>query len=156
MRKVLYSPGFGAGWSTWCHGDKAARLLLMEFPPLVAAVEAEIDDGTVTAEALQAQWDAITEPLYGPAGWTTEMEMREKYPTVTRGSARGVPPHLRAATSALFTEWASRFPTESLPYLGGLRELKVAEVPDDKRVRINEYDGSESVTIEGDDDEDWL
>lgn len=41
MRKVLYSPGFGAGWVTWnrCFSIDSQRLML-EWEPLVKAVEA--------------------------------------------------------------------------------------------------------------------
>ena len=41
---VLYSPGFGAGWSTWDHGDYGAELV---FDPVLATY---IDEGKM-AEA---------------------------------------------------------------------------------------------------------
>jgi len=34
---VLYSPGHGAGWSTWCHGDATVRLSMM-FDPQIADI----------------------------------------------------------------------------------------------------------------------
>ena len=34
---VLYSPGFGAGWSTWCQEDESARLA-MTFDPQIADI----------------------------------------------------------------------------------------------------------------------
>jgi hypothetical protein len=34
---VLYSPGHGAGWSTWCHGDATMRLSMM-FDPQIADI----------------------------------------------------------------------------------------------------------------------
>ena len=36
-RKVLISPGFGAGWSTWTRG---AGELMAEYAPIIAALEA--------------------------------------------------------------------------------------------------------------------
>ena len=39
---VLHSPGFGAGWSTWCHGDDSVRLA-MTFDPQIADI---VDQGT--------------------------------------------------------------------------------------------------------------
>lgn len=39
---VLYSPGFGAGWSTWCH-DAASVRLAMLFDPQIADI---VDQGT--------------------------------------------------------------------------------------------------------------
>lgn len=38
---VLYSPGYGAGWSTWCHGDENMRLA-MTFDPQIADI---VDQG---------------------------------------------------------------------------------------------------------------
>jgi hypothetical protein len=37
--KVLYSPGFGAGWSTWSGYDKKARKFMMFYKPLIQYLE---------------------------------------------------------------------------------------------------------------------
>lgn len=37
MRKILYSPGYGAGWSTWSSG-KAAKYIL-EYQPIIEFLE---------------------------------------------------------------------------------------------------------------------
>jgi hypothetical protein len=37
-RKILYSPGYGAGWVSWEHDDDNRKLMLT-YPPLVEAVE---------------------------------------------------------------------------------------------------------------------
>ena len=34
---VLYSPGYGAGWSTWCHEDEQMRLSML-FDPQIADI----------------------------------------------------------------------------------------------------------------------
>ena len=39
---VLYSPGFGAGWSTWADSDQLE--IMMFHPKLVEAVENEVKD----------------------------------------------------------------------------------------------------------------
>ena len=39
-RKILYSPGYGAGWVSWNRSlNKQARKIMLEHPPLVEAVE---------------------------------------------------------------------------------------------------------------------
>ena len=37
MRKILYSPGFGAGWSTWNSGEVAKYMLT--YRPIIDAIE---------------------------------------------------------------------------------------------------------------------
>lgn len=37
MRKILYSPGFGAGWSTWNSGEVAKYMLT--YQPIIDALE---------------------------------------------------------------------------------------------------------------------
>jgi len=39
MRKVLYSPGFGAGWSTWNACNKEQKLWLCEYKPFINYLE---------------------------------------------------------------------------------------------------------------------
>lgn len=39
-RKILYSPGFGAGWVSWHHGSDDERRFMLSHPALVAACEA--------------------------------------------------------------------------------------------------------------------
>ena len=38
-RKVLYSPGFGAGWSTWCSGGTEEKLFVCTYQPIIDAIE---------------------------------------------------------------------------------------------------------------------
>ena len=37
MRKILYSPGFGAGWSTW--QEDVPKVFACQYPPIIAALE---------------------------------------------------------------------------------------------------------------------
>lgn len=91
---VLYSPGFGAGWSSWEHTEPER---VMFCPELVEAVErkAPLDE-------------------------------------------------LKAISGRLFPD----------TYDGGLRDLRVAWLPEGTMFRITEYDGSES--IETRDETDWV
>lgn len=38
MRKVLISPGYGAGWTTW-EGNKEIRKFMFEYPPIIEFLE---------------------------------------------------------------------------------------------------------------------
>ena len=44
---VLYSPGYGAGWSTWCHEDLEVQLAMI-FDPQIADI---VDQGRADCEA---------------------------------------------------------------------------------------------------------
>ena len=49
---VLYSPGYGAGWSTWCHEDDRMRLSML-FDPQIADIRDRGDaDWQEKAEAI--------------------------------------------------------------------------------------------------------
>ena len=92
---VLYSPGFGAGWSTWA--DKEIRERLLFDPEVVAWVE-----------------DGKSGPL---------PDIESKY-------------------------------GDGYVYDGGASELMIRWVPLGVRFRIHEYDGSESVIL--DDEDEWV
>ena len=38
-RKVLVSPGFGAGWSSWSYGSKEGAQFLAEYQPIIEFLE---------------------------------------------------------------------------------------------------------------------
>ena len=110
MRKVLYSPGFGAGWTTWHHGTTEEKRFMLEHAGLIEAVER----GEETGE-----------------GSTALRQFVQDFEAAFPDSRAGV------------------------PYLGGADSLVVHVAADGQRVRVEEYDGSESVVNEGD-DEGWL
>jgi hypothetical protein len=91
---VLYSPGYGAGWSTWCHEDLSVRLSMVFDPQIADIVDQRGPDWREKAEAI-----ALV-----------------KYPEA---------------------------------YIGGLSDLQVKWVPRGTQFRVLEYDGSESVEING-------
>lgn len=43
--KILYSPGFGAGWSSWCSDEREAQVFMLTYKPLIDALEAGKDIG---------------------------------------------------------------------------------------------------------------
>lgn len=94
---VLYSPGYGAGWSTWADPELQERLLFD--PAVVAWVEA------------------------GKEGPLPDLE--QKYGVLAEGF-----------------------------YDGGSKVLSIRWVPLGVRFRIHEYDGSESVILES--EEQWF
>ena len=49
---VLYSPGFGAGWSTWCHEDLEVRLAMVFDPQIADIVDQGEADWQERAEAI--------------------------------------------------------------------------------------------------------
>jgi hypothetical protein len=95
MRKILYSPGFGAGWSSWI---SAPPKFVCEYQPIIDAIE--------RGEDLSPSHPAVVQ---------FADECKERYGTD--------------------------------PYLGGLEDLRIHAVDDGVMVRIDEYDGSESVVV---------
>lgn len=101
-RKILYSPGYGAGWTTWNTSPQELRNYLLTYQPIIDYLESgkTFKDGDEETHYLLRQLLAECDQLF-----------------------------------------------DSTPYLGGARDLRVLEVTG--RVRIEEYDGSESVEEEG-------
>lgn len=63
MRKILISPGYGAGWVSWCHGTREQKLFMLEDSVLVSLVER----GEMTEDAFMARWNEVfpgDEPPY--------------------------------------------------------------------------------------------
>jgi hypothetical protein len=112
-RKILYSPGYGAGWTTWAGGSKEFKQWMLTYQPIIDFLEAggtfEDNDGVFTDR-----------PLH-PILVQFKKEAREKF--------------------------------GEDPYVGGARDLEVIEV--EGEVKIDEYDGFESVTTRYD-NEGWL
>lgn len=113
MRKILYSPGYGAGWTSWC-GNVAVKKIMLEYKPIIEALERG-------------------ESMYNSS-------------TSGRTDLSAFHPAIRQ----MCQEIEEKFGEDKIPYLGGAEDLKVKEVPDGCLVRINEYDGYESVEIMGD------
>ena len=110
MRKILYSPEYGAGWTSWA--DDKMRPFMLEYQPIIEFLEN--GGGFSSADC-------------GNPG---------------NGNA-GCHPVLRK----FLDECQERF--GDTPYIGGAVNLRVMTVSG--MVRIDDYDGFESVTEEGDD-----
>jgi len=118
-RKILYSPNFGAGWTTWNTGlPIEAQRYMLTYQPIIEAVE--------RGESIE------------PDGhWSVENGGEQSF---SRGG--GIHPLLEQ----LGREMHEKFGVTSACFLGA-DGLRVAEV--DGEVRINEYDGSESIEERG-------
>lgn len=126
MRKILYSPGYGAGWTTWEHNPDIKKFMLT-YKPIVDFLEA---GGEFDHKECDVEW------VDGPKGKRTVEDYSKLHPILQQFAK----------------ECKEKF--GSIPYLGGARDLRVAEVGDGP-VRIKEYDGSESLGLSLDDDE-WV
>ena len=59
---VLYSPGYGAGWSTWCYNDDLVETLL--FHPLIVEKVESGHENEITTEWLVQQFGEEFEDVY--------------------------------------------------------------------------------------------
>lgn len=116
MRKILYSPGYGAGWVSWGGNTTEQKRFMLEYAPFV-----EILEGGGSLKPVD-RFDA-KDPKYN--GQTD--------PVIRR----------------FIDDWREKFGDASLPCFGGLCDLAIKNVDDGDVVRINEYDGSESIEVRG-------
>ncbi len=119
MRKILYSPGFGAGWTSWFHGSKAAKKFMLEYKPFIGFLE---NGGKFTDR------DSF---------WNDEYKKSE-------------------IVLQFLQDFEEKFPEEEAPFLSGLRDIAIYEVPDNCLVMIHEYDGSESIKTKESIEDQWL
>jgi len=103
MRKILYSPGYGAGWTSWYSGSIEEKKFMLEYEPFIEILEA---GNKITDEDID-KFNAA---------------FKKKFPKA-----------------------------EDTPYDGGVSQLRVYET--NGVIRIEEYDGSESVRESYDD---WI
>jgi len=151
VRKILYSPGYGAGWTTWAYtSNREVLKFMLEYPPFVQGLEGEqaFEKGARTYKMLILGEDNTVH--LAPEGYA-ETEFKDEYqrqhPKEQYTSVQRYPACL--PLDHFIEEYTEKFPDEDLPYFGGLADLKVYEVPDGARVRVKEYDGSETVEVEG-------
>lgn len=140
MRKILYSPGYGAGWTSW-EGNQEVKKFMLEYKPFIDYLEGggkfEFDD------AVAKEIDRLSERIITDVRISKDFGMEFHWERMERN----IPP----LVFQFARECYDRFKT--IPFLGGLEELKVKEVQG--RVRIEDYDGFESIEEEGDFNE-WL
>lgn len=153
MRKILYSPGYGAGWSTWGGNTTAQKKFMLEYKPFIEALEREGDD-VYAADLLENAVHAIVESrvITWPGTPRDEIEnlMNREYALV------GSPRKLLALLPQFIRDWHAEFGASTeLPYFGGLRTLAIYECDDNALVKIDEYDGHETVVVKGE-ETGWL
>ena len=119
-RKILYSPGYGAGWSSWASGYIAKFML--EYKPLIDYIE---EGGKIE------KYDSF--------------DLFDKNGKIILDKIKN--PILKQFASDCLEKFGE------VPYMGGARDLKVATVYG--KVKINDYDGSESI-IEQNSDDGWM
>ena len=73
---VLYSPGYGAGWSTWCYNDDLVETLL--FHPLIVEKVESGHENEITAEWLVQQFGEEFEDVYCGGAGQLEIEWLPK------------------------------------------------------------------------------
>ena len=69
---VLHSPGYGAGWSTWCYNDDLVETLLFH-PLIVEKVESGLER-VITTEWLVQQFGEDFSDVY--CGGASELEIK--------------------------------------------------------------------------------
>lgn len=77
-RKILISPGYGAGWTTWTNLSREAKLFMLEYKPIIDFLEAGGD-----AYELQVgrQYDNDGAPTDGhPLLMKFVQDFRERFP----------------------------------------------------------------------------
>lgn len=144
-RKILYSPGHGAGWSSWFGGPAEQRLFMLTYPGLIDAVE-NVSQPSAEAELLACQqiYDLVFYEKPSKQGLCLADLKRLAY-------LDDVPAHLLPALAEFCREWTTKWPNIGLPCTLGMHQLRVASFPDGTLVHIEEYDGSERVLTQSDD-----
>ncbi len=114
MKKLLVSPGYGAGWSTWNSGEVGR--FMATYQPIIEFIES----GNRFNQDEIGRWGS-----------------NETHPLLQQ----------------LIAECQEKFGVDYVCVLGA-DDLEVAIVDDNTQVRIEEYDGYESLTYK--DEVDWI
>ena len=127
-RKILYSPGYGAGWATW--NDPSLFLFLTTYQPIIDYIEG---GGTFSPDAgseLYLTDEKTQKTIINPDAHPLLLQLLQD-----------------AVTQGITT------PEDGVVYICclGARDLHVETVSG--RFYINEYDGSESLVLE--EDQEW-
>lgn len=152
--QILYSPGYGSGWSS-TQGSEAQERFLLTYPGFIRALELQ--------EAHDAAKDGFERDFYRIFHSRSARPMRMEMLEACLRAEEVVPERLRGYITADYfadcayeivlafpqfvEDWKAQFPDpEDFPWLGGLHQLKVYHFDGDlSEVRIKAFDGSESV-----------
>lgn len=126
MRSILYSPGYGAGWTTWGGDTPEQKRFMLEYKPFVDFLNG---GGVFPHRDPDVEQHPLVEEF--------KVEWKRRWPDTIEVSKDDGKEY-------------------GYPYFGGLCDLRVKTVPDGARVRIDEYDGNESVAVEHDNTDEWL
>lgn len=160
-RKILYSPGYGAGWTTWHMGPPDQQEFMLSYEPFIEALEArpEGEPKTRTVAFTAAAVGGEAKLYEGRVPTTPQMasDRAAHYKRVARVlklprggrvlwevSSEEVPEDL--PVGRFLIDWLIRFGTAEPPLLYGLRDLAVYEVGS-AEFTIRENDGSERVAL---------
>ncbi len=131
MRKILYSPGYGVGWTTWYSSDNKAKILFMlEYVPFIEALEDPHGDKTL---------DIIPETKYQVRDFYKQHKLSEDQVRSLEGIE--APLCLIPLLPQFLKDWKEKFGDENYPYMGGLSQLTVGYVKGP--VKIEDFAGNE-------------
>ena len=126
QRKVLYSPGYGAGWVTWNSSKTGSAEFMLTYQPIIDFLEA----GGTFSGGFSEKADQTRIEYNGDVA-----DLSSLHPVLKKFAE----------------EFHEKF--GEYPYMGGAEQLRVEIVSG--RVRVEEYDGNESLVHEGD-DQGWM
>lgn len=99
MPKILYSPGFGAGWTTWHSGSMDEIKFMLTYQPFIDALE---------------RGEGIKEPPYNFG--------------ILTGGESGFDLSDNPLVAQFVYDFQEKFPDARVPYLGGVDDLTICEV----------------------------
>lgn len=124
MTKILISPGYGAGWSSWAHGDTEQRKFWLSYEPIIEFIEG---GGAFTGADTDIQYETDgNTPIYDALHPLLRQFIKD-YVAKFGKDEDGSDPYF---------------------YFGGANDLAVTEVFGP--FMVDDYDGSESVTTSSD------
>lgn len=151
---ILYSPGYGSGWSSDNGGSEKEREFLLTYPGFIEALEKqerhdEADDQFAfdppSSPSDYERKDLIEVIEASLAAEEAVKRLFPEYATTFRADFfRFVPYELLLAVPKFLEDWKEKFPGGYVS-LWGLPRLEIAIVPDLSTLRIKNFDGSESI-----------
>lgn len=152
MRKILYSPRYGAGWVSWYSGSNEEKLWMLEYPGFVQALERQAKHDAKKNELARPErhrvdWAKMPCMAVIEACLAADEAVRAAGAYFMGGPDEYAswPYEIVRALPQFLLDWKSAFPEQEFPFLGGLSDLEIYETSEDGRVRIEDHDGYEYV-----------
>jgi hypothetical protein len=153
MIKILFTPRHGGGWTSGHSSSKDDErfFMLTHHGLILALIIQELHDeaDSELARIESHDWDKpiampILEACLELEALLREVEPNED-PTYQKADRfRMIPYEVLKALPLFVREWKSKFGTR-LPHLESLRDVEIEEVEDLQTLRIESFDGCESV-----------